>query len=370
MISNDWLRIKNMQALASFALLSSSFIIGIKLLPLPDSSRPQVTYTIRGSTGIEAGIGPIFLLDDDLFPHQCGKAKLDVDGSLTLIAYTSLTCSNGVINLHPHLLPSDLRIPWGLVPEDARLQLRKLITASLEHAQTTILRLFRTPFFTQDYLPHIREILSSKFKQLWNTPAIQQTLSHAIETIDREQLSELFKGLLPIISEHARQNLWRTLRISISALIGSNSRSQHEVIGQLIAEIVADPRIAEHLSNTLPTFLANSGIIGIGSTVVSEAMNNLLSDVKLQELALRLFTDRRFLRLRPIGVDAEQLFATLPNSLIRMRYPKDHNPLASYVLRALIRGHQNFLVLLLSPEQEQRLAKRNLPPEPVLLRVN
>lgn len=369
MISNNWLRIQGIQALASFILLTASFTIGIKLLPLADTSRHQVLYAIRGSTGIESGIGPIFSLDDDLFPHQCGKAKLDRDGALTLIAYTSISCSNKVANLHPHLLPSDIRVTWSLIPEDTRAQLRKLSIDALDNVQTVILRLFRSPFFTQDYLPQIHEILRDALKQIWHAPAIQKTLLQVTETLDREQLSELLSGLLPIVTEHVRQNLWRTMRISISALIGSNNSSQHEAIGQLMTEIVSDPRISEHLSNTLPPLLANSGAIAVSTTVIRKAINNLLTDSKLQELVLHLFTDRRFLRLRPIGTDAEQLFSILPNSLIRMRFPKDHNPLASYVLRALIRGQQNFLVLLLTPEQEQLLAKRNMPPEPVLLRV-
>jgi hypothetical protein len=54
---------------------------------------------------------------------------------------------------------------------------------------------------------------------------------------------------------------------------------------------------------------------------------------------------------------------------MRMRHRKDHNPLVSYVLRAIMRGQQNFLVLMLSPEQEQQLSHRNLPPEPTLNRV-
>lgn len=369
MINISWINKKGVQTLTSFTLISASVVIGLKLLPLPDTSLPKVLYAIHGSTGIAPGNGPIFALDEDLFPHQCGRAKLDEEGILSLVAYSSNLCNNGVTNLRPHLLPSDLRIPWALVPNDTRTQLRKLSIASLDHAQTVALRLFRTPFFAQDYLPQIHEILSSALKQIWNAPAIQQTLFHANETLDREQASEVLRGLLPIIAEHARQNFWNTLRVSVSALMGSQSRSQQEAIGQLVTEIISDPRIGEHLSNTLPPLLASSGTISIGTAVIREAINGLLTDPRLQELVLRLFTDRRFLRLRPIGTDAEQLFTTLPNSLMRMRHPKDHNPLASYILRSVVRGQQNFLVILLTSEQEQQLAKRNLPPEPTLNRV-
>lgn len=369
MINIAWLNKKGPQAVISFTLISSSIIIGLKLLPLPDESLPKILYAIHGSTGIAPGNGPIFLLDEDLFPHQCGRAKLNENGILSLVAYTNNFCSSSVANLRPHLLSSDLRIPWALVPTNTRVQLRKLSESSLDHMQTVALRLFRTPFFAQDYLPQIHDILGTALKQIWSAPAIQQTLLHATETIDREQASEILRGLLPIISEHGKQNFWRTLRISISAIMGSQSQAQQEAIGQLVTEILSDPRIGEHLSNTLPPLLASSSSIAIGIAVIREAINGLLTDPRLQELVLRLFTDRRFLRLRPIGTDAEQLFTTLPNSLMRMRHRKDHNPLVSYVLRAIMRGQQNFLVLMLSPEQEQQLSHRNLPPEPTLNRV-
>lgn len=371
MTSNNWVSNKSLQAIISAAILGASVLIGINILPLPNESAPSVWYAIHGSTGIAPGIGPIFILDNNLFPHQCGKGRLDEDGTLALTAYSDVDCRAGIANLRPHLLPSDIRIPWALVPDSTRSQLRKLSVASLEHVQTVALRLFHAPFFAQDYLPEIQDILSTALQKIWSAPAIHQTLLHAMGAIDKDRGSALLKGLLPIIAEHARQHLWRTVRVSISAMLGNNSQAQQDAVEQLVAEVIADPRVGEHLSNTLPPLLSSPGTIAIGTSVVREAINALLTDPRLQDLALHLFTDRRFLRLRPIGTDAEQLFMILPTSLLRMRNSYDHNPLVSYILRALIRSSRpSFLILLLNPEQERQLADRNLPPEPNLGRIS
>ncbi|KOR32636.1 hypothetical protein TI05_06050 [Achromatium sp. WMS3] len=365
----SWWNTKILQSLTSIILLGSSVIIALHLLPIPNKSKTLVRYAIHGSTGIPAGIGPIFILDQDLFPNQCGKGTLDINGNLVLTAYANPKCHKGIGILRPHLLPTDLRIPWALVPDDTRLTLRKLSIATLEHAQTVVLRLLRTPFFNRDYAPEIQKILGNAVQQVWNAPAIHQSIQHVTETMNREQSDKILAGLLPIVTEHARRNFWRTVRVSIAALMGSKSQAQQKAIEQLMTEVIADPRVSAHISNTLPPLLASSGTAAIGATIVKEAINILIADVRLQDLILRLFTDRRFLRLKPIGPDAEQLFMILPTSLLRMRHRLDHNPLVSYVLRNLIRRRSSFLVLMLSPEQEKILAKRNLPPEPILNKV-
>ncbi|KOR30787.1 hypothetical protein TI04_04090 [Achromatium sp. WMS2] len=366
---HNWLHSKSAQALASAFLLGLSLMIGANILPLTDKYKVTIAYSIRGSTGIAPGVGPLFSLDKDLFPHQCGKGTLKADGILVLTAYSATDCSYSVGNLRPHLLPVDIRIPWALVPDETREELHRLSVASLEHAQTVALRLFRSPFFTQDYVPKIHEILGSSLRQIWSAPSINQTLLHATESLDQDRANELLQGLMPIVSEHARSNFWRTLRLSMSTLMGSSSRAQQEAVAQLMSEIISDPRLGERLSVTLPPLLASSGTVSIGASVIRETINALLTDPRLQDLALQLFTDRRFLRLRPIGSDAEQLFMTLPYSLLRMRHRLDHNPLVSYVLRELLRGRSSFIVVMLSPEQEQKMSTRNLPPEPTLTRL-
>jgi hypothetical protein len=358
-----------LRALFSTLLMGGALAAGMEIMPLPAAYQSPVLYAIRGSTGIAVGKGPVFLLDEALFPHQCGQGRLGRDGTLALVAYTEPRCRVGVANLRPHLLPADLRVPWALVPAEVRLRLHRLGGAALEHLYDLALRVLHAPFFAQDYAPPIEESLQFAFKQAWSAPATRQAIGRALATFDRDQLDKLVSGLLPVFTEHARQNLWRTIRGSLSFLFGTESQEQREVMGQLMAEVFADPRVVEHLDHTLPPLLSSREAVAIGTVLVSEAGKALFADPRLQDLAARLLTDRRFLRLRPIGSAAEELFTSLPPSLLRMRHRRDHNPLATYVLRALVRGRPRFLVLLMTPEQERQLAKSNLPPEPTLGRT-
>jgi hypothetical protein len=61
-------------SLASVAMLVGALGAGLDILPMPGRSRPTAVYAIHGSTGIPGGYGPVFLLGEDLFPHQCGTS--------------------------------------------------------------------------------------------------------------------------------------------------------------------------------------------------------------------------------------------------------------------------------------------------------
>jgi hypothetical protein len=353
-------------ALASVTLLAGALAAGLDILPIPGRVRPTAVYAIHGSTGIPVGYGPVFLLGGDLFPHQCGTGHLGRNGVLTLIAYREPRCRLGIARLHPHLLPIDLRVPWALVPADKRQDLRRLATAAGAHFYLLGQRLIHAPFFVEDYAPVIDEVVRSALRQAWSAPTTRQALTQALDTLDRDQVSAVVDGLLPVLAEHIRQNLWRTLRTAASALFGSEDRRQREALGQLLGEVLADPRVALHLERTVPPLLSSREALAVGTVLADQVGKALVSDPRLQDLMARLVTDRRFLGLRPIGPEAEHLFAALPGGLLRMRFRHDHNPLATYVLRALVRGRSGFLVLMLSEHQEGQLLGSDLPPEPVL----
>jgi hypothetical protein len=286
-----------------------------------------------------------------------------------LVAYHEARCRLGLVSLRPHLLPIDLRVPWALVPSAKRQELRRLASLALAHFYLLGQRLIHAPFFVEDYAPVIDEVVRSALRQAWSAPATRQALTQALDTLDRDQVSAVVDGLLPVLAEHIRQNLWLTLRSATSALLGSEDREQRAALGQLLGEVLADPRVALHLERTVPPLLSSREALAVGTVLADQVGKALVSDPRLQDLAARLVTDRRFLGLQPIGPDAERLFAALPAGLLRMRFRHDHNPLATYVLRALVRGRSGFLVLMLSAGQEGQLMGRDLPPEPVLGRV-
>lgn len=355
-------------ALLSLMLAGAALGAALSVLPL-SGDRPAATLALQGSTGIAAGEGPVFLLDEDLFPHQCGKGRLRTDGILSLYPYSGEDCLAGAAWLHPLLLPADPRVPWALVPLNERNHLKRLGAATLEHLYEVLLQTLQAPFFADEYIPPIEDLLSASIKDATASPAVTRALAQAGESLDRERLEALFGGLIPVLAEKIRDNLWRTLGDLLPALFDSSDPAWREAAVQLLGEVLADPRVREHLGQTLPVLLASPQAMAVGTALAAEVGKTLLLDPRLAELTGRLVGDRRFLGLRPFGADAERLLAALPAGLLRMRHRWDHNPLVTYVLRSQIRGERGFLVLLLDAGQERALAGANLPPAPTLKRI-
>lgn len=355
-------------ALLSLLLAASALGAALRVLP-PVAPEPTAWHRLQGSTGIASGEGPVFLLDADFFPRQCGRGRLGADGILRLYAYAGDDCRAGVAWLSPRLLPADLRVSWALVPAAERHRLRQLGGATLGHLHEVAWQTLQAPFFVTEYLPQIETLLAAALQQAAASPAVARALAQAGEHFDRARLEALLSGLTPVVEEKIRENRWRALGDLLPVLFDSEDPAWRDTALRVFGEVLADPRVRAHLNQTLPILLTDPQAMAVGQALAVAAGQALFADPRLAELAGRLVSDRRFLGMRPFGRDAQRLLTALPEGLLRMRHRWDHNPLATYVLRDQIRGRRGFLVLLLDAAQEQALAGANLPPAPVLHRM-
>ncbi|CAK0739657.1 conserved hypothetical protein [Gammaproteobacteria bacterium] len=367
-MSSDWQNHRILMALASLVLMGGVVAAAFAILPM-GLGRPDAAYVILGSVNAYAGDGPVFTLGDDLFPHQCGKSRLTPVGALDLFAYTDPVCRNSVATLRPYLLAADLRVPWAVVPTNERNDLRHLAGAVMEQWEAVGQQLLHSSFFEQSYAPVIKDILRGAFRRAWTSPVTGQALKRAAETFDRRQIDQVIEGILPIFVEKAKKNFWQTLRSYTEAMLGSEDKANQEAMAQLGAEVFADPRVHAHLAQTFPPFLTSREVMIVGAVMAKESGRAILDDPRTLPLLSRLLTDQRFLSLQPFSVEAENLLRVLPVRLMRLRHRLDHNPLATYVLRTMLHARRGFLVLLLSPQQERRLADSDLPPGPALRRM-
>jgi hypothetical protein len=331
------------------------------VLPLPPG-QPTASFSLTGSFGIAPGQGPVFVLDEQLFPLQCGRARLDRNGRLRLYAYAGALCRSATAWRSPLLLPADPRVPWVLVPEPERRQLRQLGEAALSHLQAVLRRAMTAAFFVAEYRPVIEAIVSQALRDAADAPAVTRAVRRFSDSLqERQRLQGLLDGLVPVVGEKARDNLWRTLSGATATLFGSDGPRAREALVPLLDEVLADPRVRSQLAQTLPALLSDPETLALGSALVAAAGQAVAADPRLPQLLERLIGDPRFLGLHPIGADAERLFTRLPASLLRMRHAWDHNPLATYVLRTQVRGQPAFLVLLPDAAQERQLSEAGLP---------
>ena len=367
-MNDDWQNHRILMALASLSLMAGVVIAAFNILPhSPDG--PDASYVTLGSINAYAGEGPVFILGDDLFPHQCGKAQLTSAGGLDLFAYADPACRNGVTALRPYLLAADLRVPWAVVPKIERKDLGNLAGLVIAQWETLGYQLIHSPFFEQSYTPVIKDILRNAFRQAWISPVTGQALRRAAETFDRRQVDGIIDGILPIFLEKAKKNFWQTLRSYTEAMLSGENKANQEAMARLGAEVFSDPRVHAHLAQALPSLLISREVMIVGAVMAKESGKTIFDDPRTLPLLGRLLTDQHFLSLQPFSVEAEHLLRVLPTRLMRLRHRLDHNPLATYVLRAIVRARRGFLVLLLSPQQEQQLADSDLPPGPALRRI-
>lgn len=360
-------------AILSLMLMGLVTVAAFHIFPLLNTPLPPAaSYNVLGNINANTGEGPIFTLGADFFPHQCGKARFGSSGAATLnlFAYGDEACRIGVTNLRPYLMTADLRVPWAIVPTAERDQLHHLAGVVMDQWEVVGKQLLQSVFFRQYYAPALKEIVHGALRQAWATPATEQVITRAVHNFDRTQLDRIMEGILPIVLEKAKQNLWQTMRSYAAAILGATTNADQEAMLRLAAEVFADPRTREHLTATFPPLLTNRAVVMVAAVMARESFRAILDDPRLMPLLGRLFTDQRFLSLQPFTVEFEQLLRTLPLRLMRLRRRFDHNPLATYILRNLIRGRRGFLVLMLSPEQEQQLAESDLPAGPALRKIN
>lgn len=356
-------------AILSLGLMALVIFAAFHIFPLLNPP-PQLaaSYTVLGNINANAGEGPIYTLGTDFFPHQCGKARLS--STLSLFPYSDPVCRAGITNFRPYLMAADVRVPWAVVPTAERENLRHLAGIVLDQWEVVAKQLFQSAFFRQYYVPTFKELAQNALRQAWTTPATEQVLSRAIHSFDRSQLNNILEGIVPIVLEKAKQNLWQTMRSYAAAILGASTQADQEAVLRLAAEVFADPRIREHLTQTFPPLLTNRAVVMVAAVMARESFRTILDDPRTMPLLGRLLTDQRFLSLQPFTPELEQLIRTMPLRLMRLRRRFDHNPLATYILRNLIRGRRGFLVLMLSPEQEQQLAESDLPSGPALRKIN
>lgn len=369
-MNGDWHNRRRLMAALSFTLMAGVAIAAFHIVPRPLSSRQyQDFYTVLGSIHANLGDGPIFTLDDGLFPHQCGKALFSAGSTLALRAYDIAVCRESLATSHPYLLAADLRVPWAIVPSAEREELRHFAGVLIAQWEKVGQRLLQSSFFERSYAPVFKDILRHAFNQAMTAPVTDQALTKAVTTFDRRQIDQIIEGILPIFLEKAKKNFWQTLHGSISAIFGGDDIAQREAMAQLGAEVFSDPRTQEHLARTIPPLLTSREAMRVSLVMARESAKAILGDQRMLSLVGQLLTDQHFLGLQPFSAELEQFVRVLPVRLMRLRYRFDHNPLATYILRNMVRGRSGFLVLLLTPQQEQLLSNSDLPSGPALRKI-
>jgi hypothetical protein len=355
-------------ALMSITLIATAFAAGRSVFPAKlFGQQPDAPVIHASRNNLENWLGregPIFIVGPDLFPHQCGKAKVQDIFAVGLTPYADPVCqtalAGGMVLRHHE---ADLRVPWALIPDSDRQELRKFGRDVMTHLRGSFSSALKSNFFEQEYRPLLADILRVALRRAWGAPASQLALARALRSVDKKLLDQVARGIIPIAIEKAENNFWQALKGYAGILVGERKKPEASALSRIMIDLLQDERVQSHLVETLP-LLASSGETASFAAVLGAEMGiALLDDERLLPLLAKLMSDSRILSFDDAssGIGGKRITRDLPQRLMRLRHDRDHNPLVAYVVHTLLRARGGFVVLVLSPEQHDSLSRSELP---------
>lgn len=343
---------KRTTALISLTLVGAFLAAGWQVFPWPAGAAAQALFRAESGT-LAAGETqsiPVFRLDEGLFPVRSGVAR-PLGADLLRLEYYG----NGDPALMPVLMEADLRALWLLTPPAERQALHRAGAEFLGSFGQTARRAAASPVFVTEYRPALAQIVREALLEAWDRPSTREAVREVVLATDRAVLDEVAAAIRPVLLEKAEGAVWQAVRDFATDLLG-DARQGPPASAAMLAEVLADPRVGAALAGSLPKLLSSRAVERLAAVLVEQFADALTDDRRLWPLVERMLSDTRIIPAGGMAEATQTLLRRLPEHLIRLRGPNDHNALAAHILRSLAKGQRGRLILLLSSGQRMMLA--------------
>jgi hypothetical protein len=331
--------------------------LGWSALPA-NVTRASSALSLRDPLAGNATIAtPVFVLRDSGVAVRFGNAITQSGGVIRVGFYDPLDPLL-IRATEPVSLPSDARLLWLLASATERQSLRDHtadLAVAMSHAAFDV---FRSPEFRIDYRDRLVQLLRVDLQRAWQVTqqnGAWDELLHGYEPILRETAS---RDLRPIIESHFRGVPMRMLKANALEIVnpfGSdnwNMAPVEDALQQAVQEI-RDRGIPERTASRLIDAPPTADFL----RVFLDAMGaQLAGDTALKDLLGQMVFDERF---RPYldGVTAQAmaLGRVAPRLLVSLHGSTDLNSVAAAVIRTMITGEPDRVVVFMSPRQRDEL---------------
>ncbi len=339
------------------ALTAILVALGLSALP-NDLTATAGSITVRDPSGVTAGIGaPVFVLRDSGLAIRFGNAVATRDGAIRIGFYDPLDPLLADAT-EPVSLPADPRLLWLLASPDERQSLREATTDLVRALPQTALAMLHSPEFNNLYRGRLEQRLRSDLDAAWQITRSSdawQDLLRGYEPILRDAAS---RELRPIIESHFHDVPLRMLRANAWQLIDPF----HDTVWNMApVEDALQGALQEVRERSLPERLV-ARLLAASPTAdflqaFSDAMaSQVLHDTALRDLASEMVADER---LRPYVNNlierAMGLARVAPRLLVSLHGSTDLNSVASIIIRTLVAGRNDRVVVFMSPAQRDEI---------------
>jgi len=314
--------------------------------------------SFRDAAANGSGIAaPVFVLRDSGVAVRFGNAELTPDGVIRVGFYDPLDPllfrATEAISL-----PGDIRLLWLLASPEERQTLRDRgadLALALSHSMLAILR---SPEFVADYRDRFVSLLRTDLRNAWQVTqqnGAWQELLRGYEPILRDIAS---RDLRPIVESHFRGVPMRMLRANALEIINPfggewNTQPVEDALQQAIQEI-RDRMLPEQTASRLLDAPQTNAFL---RRFLDALGTELVHDTALKDLVGAMVFDER---LRPYlneAIDqATEIGRVAPRLLVSLHGSTDLNPVAASVIRTIVLGRPDRVVVFVSPSQRDELA--------------
>jgi hypothetical protein len=300
---------------------------------------------------------PVFLLRDSGTAVRFGNATATPDGGIRVGFFDPLdpllASATEAVSL-----PGDPRLLWLLASPTERQSLREATTdfaASLSHSFFAVLS---SPEFRGEYrdqfLQRLRADLETAWQNTRNSGAWQELL-RGYEPILRDTAS---RDLRPIIEGHFRGVPMRMLRLNAWQIIDPFHDAEWNMtpIENALQSGIQEIRDRELPEKTAVRLLEAPPTTAFIRTFADAMSGELAHDTGLRDVASRMLLDERFRPyLNPAIASFMDLSRIAPRLLVNLHGSTDLNPVASFVIRTLVLGRSDRVVVFMNPAQRDEM---------------
>ena len=345
--------------LTSAAVLVMLAALGWSSLParLDDNSAALRLTDPKPTTD---GLAPaVFALRQDGSAVRFGNAAQTPDGAIRVGLYDPLDPLVGVAT-EAVSLPADQRLLWLLASPAERQDLSEHASALVLALSSAFVNIIRSPEFNASYRDRFVAVLRAAMQEAWQATEDRgawEALLHSYDPILRDVIG---RDVRPIVERHFRGVPMRMLRVNALPLLDPflDHPWDMQPVEDALREAIAD--IREHglpertvmeLMDSPATieFLRVFQTVLIGQLARSPAVQGLIGEMAFDPKLRPYLTE--------VSAHANELIRSAPRLLVNLHGSKDINLIAATVIRTVVGGRNERVVVFMTPAQRDEIGE-------------
>jgi hypothetical protein len=343
---------------ASVVCLGAGLTLGLSCLP----SRPtdlSATVSLSDTQRASGTIAPaVFALRDSGAAVRFGNADLGPNGVIRVGFYDSLDPLLATAT-EPVSLPGDARLLWLLASPEERQSLRDKAAALVLAVSTGGRDILTSPEFAQYYRERFLDVFQGAIRSAWQTAQDRGTWRALIRSYEPILRDLNNRALRPILDRHFSGVPMAMLKANAIGFIDPfrDHPWNMQPVEDAVKAAVMEMRDRDLPEQAMMRLMEAPQTIDFLRVFQDELVRALAHDTALQGLVAEMAFDDRFLPYASDAIErANDLSRAAPRLLVSLHGSRELNLVASTVIRTIISGRQDRVVVYMNPAQLAQIA--------------